>query len=251
MITRARHLALAGLLLLAALCASAPSAAREYLQLFVTEPYLELHTGPGRGYPVFHVVARDASVDVLFRRTDWFKVRTERGVEGWASQADMLKTVLADGSPFRFPLGDRAGFSAHRWEMGIFAGEYGAATYISGYAALSLNSQLQIEAAVGNFLGKFTNGVTGDIGLAHIILPEARLSPFLTLGVGLVHTEPKATLVQPADRTEQSAYVGGGLRYYLTRRFFLRAEYKAHWIFTRRNANEEADEWKLGFAFFY
>jgi len=251
LITRARHLALAGLLLLASLCAPALSAAREYLQLFVTEPYLELHTGPGRGYPVFHVVPRDASVDVLFRRTDWFKVRTERGVEGWASQADMLKTVLADGSPFRFPLGDRAGFTAHRWEMGIFAGEYGAATYISGYAALSLNSQLQIEGAVGNYLGKFTNGVTGDIGLAHIILPEARLSPFLTLGVGLVRTMPKATLVQPADRTEQSAYVGGGLRYYLTRRFFLRAEYKAHWIFTRRNENEEADEWKLGFAFFY
>jgi hypothetical protein len=116
---------------------------------------------------------------------------------------------------------------------------------------VSFNSQLQLEGAVGNFLGKFTNGVTGDIGLAHIILPEARLSPFLMLGVGIVHTEPKATLVQPADRTEQSAYVGGGLRYYLTRRFFLRAEYKAHWIFTRRNANEEADEWKLGFAFFY
>jgi hypothetical protein len=244
LIRRARHLALAGLLLLVTLGAPARSSAREYLQLFVTEPYLELHTGPGRGYPVFHVVPREASVDVLFRRTDWFKVRTERGVEGWASQSDMLKTVLADGTPFVFPLGDRAGFSSHTWEMGIFAGEYGAATLISGYAALSFNSQLQLEAAVGNFLGKFTNGVTGDIGFAHIILPEARLSPFLTLGVGLVHTEPKATLVQPA-------YVGGGLRYYLTRRFFLRAEYKAHWIFTRRNANEEADEWKLGFAFFY
>ena len=251
MITRARHLALAGLLLLVTLGAPARSSAREYLQLFVTEPYLELHTGPGRGYPVFHVVPRDASVDVLFRRTDWFKVRTERGVEGWASQTDMLKTVLADGSPFRFPLGDRAGFADHRWEMGIFVGEYGAATLISGYGALSFNPQLQLEVAVGNYLGKFTNGVTGDIGLAHIILPEARLSPFLTLGVGLVHTEPKATLVQPTDRTEDSAYVGGGLRYYLTRRFFLRAEYKAHWIFTRRNVNEEADEWKLGFAFFY
>jgi hypothetical protein len=251
LIRRARHLALAGLLLLITLGAPARSSAREYLQLFVTEPYLELHTGPGRGYPVFHVVARDASVDVLFRRTDWFKVRTERGVEGWASQSDLLKTVLADGTPFVFPLGDRAGFSSHTWEMGIFAGQYGAATLISGYAAFSFNSQLQLEAAVGNFLGKFTNGVTGDIGFAHIILPEARVSPFLTLGVGLVHTEPKATLVQPANRTEQSAYVGGGLRYYLTRRFFLRAEYKAHWIFTRRNVNEEADEWKLGFAFFY
>ena len=251
MIARARHLALAGLLLLASLCAPARSSASEHLQLFVTQPYLELHTGPGRGYPVFNVVPRDESVDVLFRRTDWFKVRTERGVEGWASQTDMLKTVLADGSPFVFPLGDRAGFTSHRWEMGIFAGEYGSATLVSGYGAVSFNSQLQLEGTIGNFLGKFTNGVIGDIGLAHIILPEARLSPFLMLGVGLVHTEPKATLVQPSDRTEQSAYVGGGLRYYLTRRFFLRAEYKAHWIFTRRNANEEADEWKLGFAFFY
>ena len=68
--------------------APAVSAAREYLQLLVAQPYLELHTGPGRGYPVFHAVPRDESVDVLFRRTDWFKVRTERGVEGWASQAD-------------------------------------------------------------------------------------------------------------------------------------------------------------------
>ena len=251
MITRAREWPLAILLLLTAICAPAVSAAREYLQLFVTQPYLELHTGPGRGYPVFHVVPRDAGVDVLFRRTDWFKVRTERGVEGWASQADMLKTVLADGSPFKFPLGDRAGFTNHTWEMGVFAGELGSATLVSGYAALSFNSQLQLEGSVGNFLGTFANGVTADIGLAHIILPEARLSPFLMLGVGLIHTEPKATLVQPENRTEDTAYVGAGLRFYLSRRFFLRAEYKAHYIFTKRNSNEESDEWKLGFAFFY
>jgi hypothetical protein len=251
LITRARQWALASLLLLAGMCAPAVSAARGYLQLFVTQPYLELHTGPGRGYPVFHVVPRDESVDVLFRRTDWFKVRTERGVEGWASQADMLKTVLADGTPFRFPLGDRAGFTSHRWEMGIFAGQYAGATLVSGYGSVSFNSQLALEGAIGNYLGRFSNGVTGDIGFAHVILPEARLSPFLTIGLGLVHIEPKATLAQPTNRTEQSAYVGGGLRFYLTRRFFLRAEYKAHWIFTNRNANESADEWKLGFAFFY
>ena len=251
MSSRARRLALAGLLLLASVCAPALSAAREYLQLFVAEPYLELHTGPGRGYPVFHVVPRDASVDVLFRRTDWFKVRTERGVEGWASQTDMLKTVLADGTPFHIELGDRTGFTSHRWEMGIFAGQYGGATLVSGYGALSLNSQLQVELAVGNYLGKFSNGIIGDLGFAHVIMPEARWSPFLTLGVGLVRIQPKATLVQPIDRTEQSAYVGGGVRYYLTRRFFLRAEYRAHYIFTKRNQNEVADEWKLGFAFFY
>jgi hypothetical protein len=250
---RACRGALVGLLLLCSLLAPAPGAAREreHLQLFVTQPYLELHTGPGRGYPVFHVVPRDESVDVLFRRTDWFKVRTEHGVEGWASQQDMLKTVLADGSPFHFDLGDRAGFTTHRFELGMFAGAYGGANLISGYWAMQLNSQLSLEAAAGQFLGRFSNGETGDLGLAHVILPESRWSPFLTLGVGLVHTEPKATLVTPANRTEQTAYVGGGLRYYLTRRFFLRAEYKAHYIFTKRNENEEADEWKAGFAFFF
>jgi hypothetical protein len=249
--TGARQWALAGVLLLTALLAPAVSGARAYLQLFVTQPYLELHTGPGRGYPVFNVVPRDQSVDVLFRRTDWFKVRTERGVEGWASQTDMQKMVLADGSPFKFDLGDRSGFISHRFEMGIFAGSYGGGSLVSGYMSMSFNTQLALEGAVGQFLGKYSNGYTADIGLTHVILPESRWSPFVMLGGGTVHTEPKATLVQASDRTEPTAYVGGGIRYYLTRRFFLRAEYKAHYIFTTRTQNEEADEWKLGFAFFF
>jgi len=248
---RARQCTLAGLLLFAALLAPAVSGAREYLQLFVTAPYLELHTGPGRGYPVFNVVPRDGSIDVLFRRTDWFKVRTERGVEGWASQADMEKTMLADGTPFRYPRGDFAGFTSHKYELGMFAGAWGGASLVSGYWSVSFNPQLALEVAGGRFFGRYSNGYTGDIGLTHMILPDSRWSPFLMLGGGEVHTEPKATLVQPANRTEPSAYVGGGVRYYLTRRFFLRAEFKAHWIFTSRNQNEEADEWKAGFAFFF
>jgi opacity protein-like surface antigen len=252
---RARPPARAALITLAALLigalAPAVAGAREYLQLFVTEPYLELHSGPGRGYPVFHAVPRDQSVDVLFRRTDWFKVRTERGVEGWASQADMLKTVLADGSPFKFDLGDRAGFASHRYELGVFAGEYGGANLISAYWSVSLNPQLAVEGTASQFLGRFANGESGDLGFTHVISPESRWSPLLMLGVGLVHTEPKATLVTPSNRTEDTAYVGGGIRYYLTRRFFMRVEYKAHYIFTRRNQNEVEDEWKLGFAFFY
>jgi hypothetical protein len=254
LIRRAQRPARAAVLALAALLFAlvpAAGAAREYLQLFVAEPYLELHTGPGRGYPVFNVVPRDESVDVLFRRTDWFKVRTEHGVEGWASQADMVKTVLADGSPFKYELGDLAGFSSHRYEGGVFAGAYGGANLISAYGSVSLNPQMAVEGTVGQFLGRFSNGETADLGFAHVISADTRWSPLLLLGVGIVHTEPKATLVTPSNRTEQTAYVGGGIRYYLTRRFFMRAEFKAHYIFTKRNQNEEADEWKLGFAFFF
>jgi len=241
------------LLLSFVLLTAPPAVSREseHLQVYITAPYLELRSGPGRGYPVFHVAERDEAVQVLFRRTDWFKVRTERGVEGWAAQRDMLRTVLADGTPFKFDLGDRQGFTAHNFEMGIFAGSYSGSTLVSTYGSYSFNSQLAAELSVGQFLGKYTNGVVGDLGLTHVLVPEWRLSPFLMLGTGLVHVSPKATLVQPTERTDQTAYVGGGLRFYLTRRLFLRGESKSHIVFTKRNANEEVDEWKLGFAFFF
>jgi hypothetical protein len=239
------------LLLLLLLATPGLCGAREYLQVFVVSPYLELHTGPGRGYPVINVVARDGSVDVLAHYTEWFKVRTDRDVVGWVSEGDMAHTVLADGSAFTFERGDRAGFTSHRFETGMFAGEYGGATLISAYTSYSFNSQLALELSVGQFLGNASNGVVGDVGLTHVFLPEWRWSPFVMLGTGIVHTEPKATLVQPLNRTEQTAYVGGGVRYYLTRRFFLRAEYKNHVVFTKLNSNEVVDEWKLGFAFFY
>src|SRR5690606_22597718 len=103
----------------------------------------------------------------------------------------------------------------------------------------------------GQFLGNASNGVTVDLGLTHVFVPEWRLSPFVTLGTGLVDIDPKATLVTPLDRTDQTAYVGGGVRFYLARRFFLRAEYRSHVVFTSRNDNEEVDEWKAGFAFFF
>jgi len=91
-------------LLLVTLAPVCQAADRDLLQLFVTDPYLELHTGPGRGYPVSQVVARGDSVDVLYRKTEWYKVRTERGVEGWASEASLMRTILADGSAFKVDL---------------------------------------------------------------------------------------------------------------------------------------------------
>ena len=223
----------------------------DHYEAVVAEPFLELHTGPGRGFPVFHVVDKGEQIDVVKRRTDWFKVRDERGIEGWAAQRDMLKTVLADGSPFTFSLGDRAGFTSHRWEMGVFAGDYSGASLISTYGSFSFNPQLAAELSVGQFLGNASNGYVADLGLTHVFAPEWRLSPFAMLGTGMVRIEPKGTLVQPPDRSDQTAYWGLGARYYLTRRFFLRGEYKNHIVFTSRNDNDKVNEWKLGFAFFF
>jgi hypothetical protein len=233
------------------LLATPAQAARELLQVFVTQPYLELHTGPGRGYPVAQVVARGESVDVLFRRTDWFKVRTERGLEAWASVRELTMATLADGSNFAVSMGDRAGFTVHRWESGVLAGAYAGATLLSVYSALSITDNLKLEVGVSQFLGNVSNGYIADIGLAHVFLPDWRFSPLVTVGTGFQKVEPKVLLVQPNDRSDQVAYAGVGARFYLTRRFFFRGEYREYVVFTRTNANEVNEEWRLGFAFFY
>jgi len=225
--------------------------ARDLLQLFVDQPYLELHTGPGRGYPVTQVVVRGEAVDVLMRRTEWFKVRTERGVEGWAYERDLAHATLADGTPFHINLGDRAGFTDHLWEAGVMAGRYAGATLISAYGAVSLTENLKVEVSGSQFIGNLSNGYLLDVGFAHVFMPNWRFSPFVTLGGGYERVQPKPTLAQPLSSNNQTAYVGFGARYYLGRRLFLRGELREHEVFTNQNSNEVKNEWKLGFAFFY
>src|ERR1700678_2273504 len=81
----------------------AEAAKRPLLQLVVTAPYLEMHSGPGRGYPVIYVIGRDEIVTVLFSRTDWYKVRAAHGEEGWARRADLAVTNLAGGGAAATP----------------------------------------------------------------------------------------------------------------------------------------------------
>ena len=242
----------------AAGAADATTAAREQaardeklLQLFVAAPYLDLRTGPGRGYPVTQVIARGESLDVIFRRTDYFKVRTTRGIEGWASARDLQGALLADGSKFTLDLGDRAGYQTHGWELGAFAGDFDGADLVSFYGARSVNDNLKLELSVSQYLGEQRSGWMLEGGVSHVFAPEWRLSPFVTLGGGLFRVDKDAQRPNLVDRTDQSAYAGIGVRFYLTRRFFLRGEWKERIVFTSRNDNEELKEWKVGLAFFF
>ena len=44
-------------------------------RLQVTDPYIELRTGPGRGFPVFFVTKRGDFIEIELRHTDWYRVK--------------------------------------------------------------------------------------------------------------------------------------------------------------------------------
>jgi opacity protein-like surface antigen len=240
------------LVLLIVLLSASAQAKNEPRKVLIADPFIELHSGPGRGYPVFHVVERGREIEVVKRRTDWFLVRTDRGVEGWARREQMVATLEPTGEPLDLQEPARENYMSRRWQGGVMAGDFGGASLVSAFGGYSFSDHLSIELTVNHILGEYSNGYSATLGLMHVFAPEWRLSPYFTMGTGVIYTEPKSTLVQVEDRDDQIAYVGAGLQFYLTRRFMLRSEYRNNVIFTSRNDNEEVDEWKyLGFAFFF
>ncbi len=227
------------------------AAAEEYRSVAVADPYIEMHTGPGQGYPVFHVVDRGETVEILMKRTDWFQVRTAKGKKGWVNRDQMERTLQASGEQFRLSRATIEDFTNARWETGILGGDFGGANIISLYGSYSLNPNVSVELWGSQILGNVSNGWMAGANIVHEAFPEWRVSPFFTLGSGFIHTEPKSTIIEPEDRDDMIGHVGAGFRVYVTRRFLLRAEYKSYVVFTSRDENEEIEEWKAGFAFFF
>jgi hypothetical protein len=238
--------------LLAALVLMAPAYAKsELLRVEVADPYIELHTGPGRGYPVFHVADRGAEIEVIKRRTDWFQVRAPRGVEGWVHAQQLARTLETTGERLAIIDPGWDEFESRRWETSISFGDFDGASSISLTGGYRLSANLSAEILAAHISGDFSDGWLAGARLVHTPFPEWRIAPFFLLGTGVLHVSPRASLVSTEDRTDQYGQAGAGVRAYLTRRFMLRAEYSGYVAFTSRDENEEVEEWKAGFAFFF
>jgi opacity protein-like surface antigen len=85
-------------------------------------------------------------------------------------------------------------------------------------------------------------------------LPDWRISPYLTLGVGQIEVDPNSTLISQNDDTNTFAQYGVGLQAFVSRSFLARVEVNEYVIFSStatRDENEVVDEWKFGFAVFF
>lgn len=127
-------------LLLCAQASAVPNPFKKYQpDVVVSDPYIEMHTGPGRGYPIHYVAGQGDKVTLLKRKTDWFKVRLPRGSfdtkEGWVHVSQLEHTLDLDGNPLIVPKTGMDAFSSRRWEVGLGGGSIDGAATINGYLA--------------------------------------------------------------------------------------------------------------------
>jgi hypothetical protein len=245
-----RHLT--ALCLMLGLLAAAPMQAQAApVEVVIKDPYIDLHTGPGRGFPVTLSIERGVTIELVRQRTDWVEVRTARGQHGWVHRSQLANTLTPDGQEVRLAGPGPDARTAHRWELGVATGDFSGANVISFNGAFAVTDSLLARADFSHLIGQYSNGWLSTIGIAHIFMPQWRISPMIGIGGGVLYVSPKATLLDTRDRTDTTAYGSVGFRGYLTDRFMLQAEYRSFVVFTNRDDNQENDEWTIGFSYYF
>ncbi|MFY8348953.1 SH3 domain-containing protein [Pseudoalteromonas sp. SSM20] len=225
----------------------------EPLQLSVKDPYLNIHSGAGRGYPIIYVAEKSETITVIKRHTSWYLITLENGQEGWAEQSSLVNTLTLTGQPFTIEHTGIDAFENQKLAFGIGLGELDGVSNQSVDASWRFTQNLSINLEYSYALGAVAKNQLVDVSVIHHPFPHWRVSPYLGIGAGNVWTTPKTPVIGGGDETRQSDLLSAtfGVNTYLTSRFVLKAEYKRFSALTERDATEDLEQWKLGITVFF
>ena len=208
-------------------------------QVIIEDSYVDLHTGPGRGYPITYSVEQGQTVTIQGQRTGWVKVNTHRDVSGWARATDLL------------PLSTNSATFYNSWQVGLGLGDFEGARATSLIAGYRLSEHFTMEVFLTEALGDFSDSQIARVQLNHQFLPSKRWSPFFGLGAGVVKNSTDATLIKTQESTNNLLTVSFGARYRIDGRYRISLECNNHTILTSNSNNEEKTEWTFGINAFF
>lgn len=224
----------------------------ETFEVTITDAYVEMHTGPSRGFPITHVAEKGETITLLKKRTDWYKARTRKGITGWIYRDELHATLGGpEGPALTFSRPGREEYYYRKGELGVLGGSFEGARALTTYAGYHFTPNVSTELKITQAFGSFSNSKMASLNVVHQAFPNWYASPFFTLGAGMIHISPSSDLVQVEDREDPVLTVGAGVFVYLSRSFLLRVEYNDHKVLTTRENNEEVEEWKAGFSVFF
>jgi hypothetical protein len=220
-------------------------------RLIIADPYIELHTGPGRGFPVFFVVARGQWIDIELRHTGWYKVRTEGGKSGWV-QRQQLQTTLTDAGEiktFRDVVLDD--YLSRRVQLGAAWGQFKSEPMLKMWSSYRLSDTLSLEGTLGQVQGVYSGTDFWHINVMSEPWSDQRISPFFGVGMGKFRNFPNLSLVDATLTNAKLANASLGVNYHLSDRFVLRADYSIYTVFVSDMRTTEYRAFTAGLSFFF
>jgi hypothetical protein len=241
------------LLLIATLgpVAATPAVAAGGEPVQVTDAFIELHTGPGRGFPVFFVAAKDEWIEIERRHTDWFKVRTAGGKLGWVQRQQLSTTLTEAGSQKTFRDIALDDYLQRKVEMGASWGRFRREPMLKAFASYRLADALSLEGNLGQVQGVFSGSDFWHANLAMEPWSDRRWSPFFTVGLGQFKNLPNTSLVGAQTVDAKLAHAGIGLKLHLGERFAARVDYSIYTAFVADTRAAEFRALSAGLSFFF
>jgi len=227
----------------------APASAAEQVQ--VTEPYIELRTGPGRGYPIFYVAERNEWIEIKLRHTDWFLVRTERGKEGWVHREQLETTLTQIGTKAKFRDVLLDDYLRRRLELGSAWGHFKSEPMLKAWLSYNVTSTLAVEATVGQVQGVFSGTDLWHLNLLAEPWPDWRLEPFFGIGFGKLNNIPNASLIGATTSDAKLADATVGVQYHLGARFIARLDYTQYVAYISDSRIDQYRAITIGLGFFF
>jgi hypothetical protein len=220
-------------------------------RLQITDPYIELHTGPGRGFPVFFVAPRQQWIKIEMRHTDWYKVRTQEDKVGWVQRKQLESTLTAAGEQktFRDLLLDD--YLSRRVQLGAAWGQFKSEPMLKIWTSYRLSETLSLEGTAGQVQGVFSGTDFWHINLQTEPWSDQRISPFFGVGLGKFKNFPNQSLVGATTTNAKLANASIGVRYYITDRFIARADYSLYTAFVADTRSLEYRAFTAGLSFFF
>ncbi len=217
----------------------------------VTAPYIELHTFPGRGYPIFYTAARGEWLSIELRHTDWFKVRTASGKEGWVTRADLESTLTEGGDQQTFRDVLLADYLARRVEFGVGYGRFHSEPIVKAWLSYRVSDTLSFESTLAQVQGVFSGTTLWHVNLQAEPWSDQRFSPFAGIGIGRFDNIPNHSLVENQKTNARLADAIIGARYHLSDRFMVRADYAIYTAFVSQERTQEYRAGTVGISFFF
>jgi hypothetical protein len=239
------------LLLLLGLAGLARAEEDEVERLVVDGPYIELHTGPGRSFPVFYVVARREWIEIEMRHTDWYRVRTETGREGWVDRAQLEETLTEAGGhkTFRQVLLDD--YLKRRLEFGGAWGHFSSQPVLKLWSTYNITENLGAEVTFGQVQGEYSGTDFWHVDLLLQPWAEKRVSPFFAVGVGRLDYAPNQSLVSAIPVNSNSANAMIGVRVHVTDRLIARLDWTAYTSLVSSTQTAQFHALTAGLSFFF
>ncbi len=164
-------------------------------RLQVTDPYLELRTGPGRGYPIFYVAERNEWIEITLRHTDWFKVRTAAGKEGWVDRRQLESTLTEAGRSKSFREVVLDDYLKRKLEFGAAYGRFKSEAVLKLWTSYNVTDVFAVELTGGQVQGVFSGTDFWHLNLLAQPWSDQRLAPYFGIGFGKFKNIPNASLV--------------------------------------------------------